>query len=135
MNCPHCKVEIDKHEAERCLDAWVAYEILGQSVELLGAGVSSPSDWIVVGEVAYGIPGGVGPLYVNKYSTNIQAAWMLVEIMHQQDWEYSIRHDYVMLCHKSWITNSVAQSRPVIEAKGDVPRSICRAAIMAKGAL
>ena len=135
MNCPHCEIDINKHEATRCLDAWIAHEILGQSVELVDTGWSEfdDPDWIVEGEVSIGIPGGVGPLYVNKYSTDIQVAWRVLVRLQEQDWEYSVSPDHVMLCHKEWIANSVAQSRPVITAKGDVPLAICRAAIKAKG--
>jgi len=29
MNCPRCETEIDEHEANRCLDAWVAEAVMG----------------------------------------------------------------------------------------------------------
>ena len=29
MNCPYCETEIDEHEANRCLDAWVAEAVMG----------------------------------------------------------------------------------------------------------
>ena len=29
MKCPHCKTEIDEHDANRCLDAWVAEGVMG----------------------------------------------------------------------------------------------------------
>lgn len=28
LNCPHCKIPIDEHEATRCLDAWVAVNVM-----------------------------------------------------------------------------------------------------------
>lgn len=28
MNCPHCKTHIDEHQADRCLDAWIAQDVL-----------------------------------------------------------------------------------------------------------
>ena len=53
MNCPTCNVHIDEHEASRCLDAWVAADIM----EL-------PQNWVS------------GCL---NYSTSIAAAWGVVE--------------------------------------------------------
>ncbi|KKK65183.1 hypothetical protein LCGC14_2976710, partial [marine sediment metagenome] len=28
MKCPHCQIEVDEHEANRCLDAWVAEVVM-----------------------------------------------------------------------------------------------------------
>lgn len=32
MNCPTCGLDIDEHPANRCLDAWVAEEVMGLNV-------------------------------------------------------------------------------------------------------
>lgn len=32
MNCPTCGLDIDEHPANRCLDAWVAREVMGLTV-------------------------------------------------------------------------------------------------------
>ena len=29
MKCPHCDVRVDEHETSRCLDAWVAEDVMG----------------------------------------------------------------------------------------------------------
>lgn len=32
MNCPKCSCDIDEHPANRCLDAWVAEEVMGLNI-------------------------------------------------------------------------------------------------------
>ena len=161
MNCPHCKVEIDKHEAAQCLDAWIAERVMGWEYLKVGyIGVTEGDDaetprqreldhwmdavsldqigeyyidvenntWVCLKENWQWSGGGA----VFAPSTNMSDAWKILERLHEQDWEYSVSPNHAMLCHKEWITDSVAQSRPVIEAKGDVPLAVCRAALKAK---
>ena len=133
MNCcPHCKVEINEHEATRCLDAWIAYKILGQSVELVDhewPEYNEP-DWIVVGEVSIGIPGIIGPLYVNKYSTNIQAAWLLVTTT-KEFFEITRMTNYEESPERDWWEVGFANSPSGFALTPEL--AICRAAIKAKG--
>ena len=64
MNCPHCGVHIDEHPASRCLDAWVAVDVM----ELAGVGLDS------VGDFQY-LHSPDRPHFVSEYSTDIAAAW------------------------------------------------------------
>ena len=35
MNCPYCSTPIDKHEAKRCLDAWIYRIVFDHEDDLL----------------------------------------------------------------------------------------------------
>lgn len=122
MNCPRCETLIDDHEAIRCLDAWVAEEVMDRKLA-----IKNGNWWMEDAEI------NAAFCKLPKYSTSIEAAWEVLMKLHQQDWGYSVSFRSVMLCHESWIASSVAQSRPVIEEKGDIELAICRAAIKAKG--
>ena len=82
MHCPHCKTEIDEHEAGRCLDAWVAEAVMGakwteqenvcrilwnaDGVEMIMEEWSE-KDWVP------------STASLPQYSTDIAAAWDVVE--------------------------------------------------------
>jgi hypothetical protein len=34
MNCPFCNIDVDQHEAERCMDAWIDRDLFGYDVGL-----------------------------------------------------------------------------------------------------
>ena len=70
LNCPECGVEIDEHDAGRCLDAWVAEKIMDDNPHWLGDGIE-------VNILSIGESGDE----VLHYSTNIAAAWQVVEKM------------------------------------------------------
>ncbi|KKN10885.1 hypothetical protein LCGC14_1031990 [marine sediment metagenome] len=69
MKCPHCETEIDEHEANRCLDTWVAEAVM---------------EWRIVGGIMEDGRGrGVelsdgNPAFPSRYSTDIAAAWEVV---------------------------------------------------------
>jgi hypothetical protein len=62
--CPHCGIHIDEHEATRCLDKWIANDVLGVY------------DKICQEETRFMLPESVNLPY---YSTSIAAAWEVVE--------------------------------------------------------
>ena len=65
MRCPHCNTPIHEHEAGPCLDAWVEWERVGKRLR----------EW------------DIDPWWQHmldcypKFSTDISAAWELVEGM------------------------------------------------------
>ena len=133
LNCPHCDVEIDEHEASGCLNAWVAEAVMG-GVETMNFQEKAKCYW------KFETSEGKGMLVDSKVfrgtalwspSTRIKDAWEVLMKLYEQDWTFSITFRSVMLCHESWIADSVAQSRPVIEEKGDIELAVCRAAIKA----
>lgn len=59
MNCPDCSVEISEHEASRCLDYWVAKDVLDLNcLKDPPYGILLPAD-----------------LQVKRYSREIAPAW------------------------------------------------------------
>jgi len=73
--CPHCDTPIDEHPANRCLDAWVAEAVMGLTyvffdVELLERASQGRM-------AAY-------------YSTDIAAAWQIIEKLRKQDMYYKL---------------------------------------------
>ena len=73
LYCPTCGVEIDEHEAGRCLDAWAGRAVLKYAYRMSESGLK-----IWIGEP-------------EKYSDDISAAWMLEEKID----ELKLRHEYL----------------------------------------
>lgn len=74
MKCPHCKTEIDEHEANRCLRGWVAESVMGWRVENGEDGLPAhafPSE----NEHVYLLP-DLGPQWYPD--RDIAAAWEVV---------------------------------------------------------
>ncbi len=68
--CPHCKTEIDEHEANRCLDAWVWKAVFGLDAR--------PDPEGVYGFVRFKKGWGYGEP-VPYYSTDMEASWRVIE--------------------------------------------------------
>ena len=96
MNCPHCKTEIDEHEANRCLDAWVAERVFGKRIEFKKGAATAwqndkavmwfPNDFVDLDDKStymHTIDGYTG--MVHFYSTFIAAAWEVVGQMTAPD--------------------------------------------------
>ncbi len=76
--CPHCKTPIDEHEANRCLDGWVALSVTALELRMY-PGALNPhhypnDDWNkdYEGDMRHTRP-------VPEHSTDIAAAWDVVE--------------------------------------------------------
>lgn len=152
MNCPHCNVHIDAHEASRCLDAWVAKAVMKwEGFHVLnyqdgdtwyssckycyadGANVEEIRAW------QWGdppIPGCDGQPY---YSTSIDDAMAVVEKMrtfsigrfeNNSEWEcvVSVRRNENTVVYGSvsiWATDETKRGAPT------APLAICRAVLKA----
>ncbi len=83
MKCPHCDTPIDEHEANRCLDAWVAETMMGYKKRVF-AGQSTDSLWD--DERIFDVMESAGlthtindkAVHVPQYSALIVAAWEVV---------------------------------------------------------
>ncbi len=49
MNCPHCKIDVDEHPANLCLDHWVAIVVMDGRLESYSATIAAA--WEVVEKV------------------------------------------------------------------------------------
>lgn len=125
MNCPHCNVHIDKHEASRCFDAWVAVDVMGHT------NIRKQEDsWeycLYTGDCheSYGVH--------CFFSTSISSAW----VVHQKacSWRFSKRREYLRQLRYSVSAREYPQRKGTI-GWPDVmvflkPVDFCRAAIQA----
>ena len=123
MNCPHWDTSVDEHEAGRCLDAWVAEDIMGKKI--------SDSFPGVVGMIEDRRVAGVGVgKWIRPYSTDIAAAWEVVE--RGGIWEIKyVNIDALELKPGTWQTLVKFLTKDsATKAYGEtVPLAICRAAL------
>jgi hypothetical protein len=139
MNCPHCGVDIDEHEASRCLDAWVAEAVIKDIVSIhMPDGISGPKyPMIYRGGDEYKPP---------DYSTSIAAAWEVVEYFHNKQYPAELMgdqgHNWDRWDFRIWspvdepdITEELAAgwdySMDLNNRLASAPLAICRAAIKA----
>ena len=102
LNCPECGVEVDEHEAGRCLDRWVAKDVMG-------------------------LPDGCW----DYYSVHIDRAWKVIEKMRNDGWVYEISlHDVgpTIVMWKNPIGNDVEGDG---ENLGEFALAVNRAALKA----
>lgn len=72
--CPFCKIEISVHPASRCLDYWIAEQVLDLScLHDPPTGILLPVD-----------------LQVKPYSTSIAAAWGVLEKLSEDGYSYQV---------------------------------------------
>jgi len=117
IRCPHCDTSVDEHEAGRCLDAWVAEDLMGWTRSVAG---NYP--WQMT--PPHGLVGRLKVYLVPKYSTDIAAAWEVVgrvregkgncDMQWRVEWGFSFGSDFY-----SWAPTA--------------PLAICRAALKAVG--
>ena len=133
MNCPHCNVHVDEHEAGRCMDAWVATEVMGIPVE---SAMGYTVKWLLDDcnykpeEFPYEF------YHCRRYSTDIAAAWQAVEkLAASEDWDehpvdvhknYAFKdmwtahfRDYSVVAHAD--TASLAICRAALKACNELP--------------
>ena len=130
LHCPHCDTSGDEHEAGRCLDAWVARDVMGLEPVLFDepyGGLGKPA-----GRRGWYIP----PVHpVEYYSTDIAAAW---EVWAKLSPKYDYRMDrigpeLVYLSVSVDAEDSPTGTHWFIWGDGPAPLAICRAALKAMG--
>ena len=135
MNCPTCNVHIDEHEASRCLDAWVATDVMGWTRKKLPPqtdyGPTRRYIWRdAKGEFIKGWYRRDGRLYdlvgndAWPFSTSIAAAWQVVE---KDRGNFRIFDNGIYWVAWYWTLDEVIKGM----AK-TAPLAICRAAIKAR---
>ena len=119
MNCPHCGIHIDEHEAGRCLDAWVIEKAMNWW------GISEEDGWFGWNyenemEVYDWIP---------RVSTSISAAWEVVKKLNRSGYMVEIINDCV-----AWsvvFRNIDTGKNFTSDWRASLETQICRAAIKA----
>ncbi len=152
MNCPHCETRINRHEAIRCLDAWIAEYVMGwKPYKIVRHNILYPpimqakaDEYPVIykpfdpdreydfdsSHFFNSSRGGFTQPIVPKYSMEIQTAWRLVEstegyfgLDRYTNYEADPEYD--------WWEAGFANSPPGTALTPEL--AICRAAIKAKG--
>ena len=72
LHCPTCGVEIDEHEAGRCLDVWAAEVVMGYSLMRWIDYPTREPRILKMSKMS-------GTWRVPDYSTDISASWTLIE--------------------------------------------------------
>ena len=133
MNCPHCETELDEHEANRCLDAWVAEAVMGELA------LMSPSpiyvgrfDWVMKGDW-YVARENESPYRVPYYSTSIAAAWEVVERSGILDHTENVLWRNPRAQKYFWHYGYNQEFYSEILKAETAPLAICRAALKAAG--
>lgn len=153
INCPHCNTQIDEHEASRCLDAWVANEVMGwrgREVTMTNI-LLPPQGWerYFDNDTLYGPPsekrewdfdsrqfynsdkGGKTMPIVPHYSASIAAAWEVAEKLADRWPDFNIGKgwdEYTGLWVVSWGFDGHGWA--TMDAT-TAPLAICRAALKA----
>ena len=140
MNCPHCSVHIDEHEASRCLDAWVAEVVMGHSD--IRKREESWEYCLYTGDCHE--PYGVNCFF----STSIAAAWVVVMYFKDKQypveltgedahgwsrWDFRIWHPLDDPDFKDEIARGWDESMDLNKRIASASLAICRAAIKVKG--
>ena len=121
MNCPRCETEIDEHEANRCLDGWVAEAVMEWKRQTIFIGgdetevLMHPSIFREFDQFPH-------------YSTSIAAAWEVVERLHEKSHHAAInlgRQGNIASFRKYGTEKMFLEHAPAIQL------AICRAALKA----
>jgi len=124
--CPHCQTEVDEHEAGRCLDAWVADVVMDYFENYSGATAEYVTEGMfdMVNEHGWRVEVIPAP----HYSTDIAAAWKVVERLLEKDRISSI--SFGGWDNKQY-TTYVVSIYNFDEEASKAPLAICRAALRA----
>ena len=121
----------------RELDAKVAEKVMGLEV------FTSRQDWMQKGmpHIAEWAESVIYPAFwhpkfelatvVDPYSTDIKAAWEVVEKLGEDGWIVTLHRDFKWYCDLTWFTEDDTASTSV-EAN-TLPEAICKAALAAVG--
>ena len=117
MNCPKCNTPVDEHKANRCLDEWVATVVLNDPRPLPGdAGILVPYN-----------------ARLKEHSSEIRAAWMVVEEMRERGWVLTLENECAFDCVHVKFEIGLELDHPIVAhtSRAEAPLAICRAAIKA----
>ncbi len=126
MQCPHCSVELQEHEASACLDAWVAVAIMS-GVETMNFQEKSECYW------RFETPEGKVMLVDSKIrflprwspSTRIADAWEVLDKFYR----FEVGTDgMIYLCDIAH-----EPKKKYLASAETAPLAICRAALKSKG--
>ena len=122
-NCPHCETPLDEHEANRCLDAWVA-TLAGWTFVGLWDN-DDASEWVGDNPETGFLKG------IPHYSADINTAMgLLLGLPDEYEWGISKLHGRISCQIIRMVEGEVAWH----EDKAATPsEAICRAFIAAKG--
>lgn len=130
--------------AGRELDALVAEKVMGMTFELVGVPLGVPSDMQYSKELAITqdgklemiqyIPGGMGINPVPRFSTDIAAAWLVVDRIMAQFTQWQ-PYFQLRTCGTFYtaVFDSDEMNNPVTEDGDTAPLAICLAALKATG--
>ena len=135
MNCPTCNTHVLEHPASRCLDSWIAEEVMGW--QRVPASVSDRDQWKdEKGRCCYTWnPCAFECLH---FSASIAAAWLMVERMRSLNDHVSVDVQMDRTGGMCWVNVTVGVARhdyrgPYWQAEADtVPLAICRAALISR---
>lgn len=155
MNCPHCEIDINKHEATRCLDAWVAEQVMGwKPYRIVTFNILYPPNMQKsADEHSYlyrqfdpereydfdsahffdSRAGGFTQPIVPKYSTEIEIAWRVADALTSMNWKVFIGMDLKdgNYCRLEWNDPFDSRWNQFMDRSKSVPLAICRAALKA----
>ena len=117
LQCPHCSVEIDEHPASRCLDYWIAEQVLDLScLHDPPTGILLPVD-----------------IQVKPYSSDIAAAWEVAEKMAEQWPDFSVGSGWIKGNDGNWSVSWGFDGHgwEWTEPCESAPLAICKAALLA----
>ena len=146
MNCPHCGINIDEHEANRCLNIWVAEVVVGWIKT--NQRRTDHQNWLEYPQIWYLKPNGDIENITNipEYSTDIAAAWEVVMQFKNQQYPVELigedAHFWSRWDFNIWnplddpdFTDEMAhgwdESMAIKERAASAPLAICRAAVKA----
>ena len=159
MNCPHCQTPIDKHEATRCLDAWIAEYVMGwKPYKIVGYNILYPPNMQATADKHPVIfkpfdqwreydfdsehffdsrEGGFTQPIVPKYSTELEIAWRVVEDINNTQIKGHVGptmlHQLRQCSNGQWGIIWCTDFGFTEEVRAPtVPLAICRAAMKAK---
>ncbi|KKM25800.1 hypothetical protein LCGC14_1591270 [marine sediment metagenome] len=158
MNCPHCETRINRHEAIRCLDAWIAEYVMGwKPYKIVRHNILYPpimqanaDEYPVIykpfdpdREYDFDsshffdsrVLGGYTQPRVPKYSIEIQNAWWVVEKLRLSIFPNRLSP---LDPEGGWGASQPLAAidlgdNPTMSLADTAPLAICRAAIKAKG--
>jgi len=151
MNCPTCNVHIDEHPVSRCLDAWIATDVMGLDTskhleEVWEEGYTEDgqdgwSDFVCPRCKATTRHGPNEPC-AKYYSASIAAAWEVWDKLTDNGWIVSVclgngsdgrKYASVQMSVDLFLkADLMARSATQMDARAlTVPHVLCRAAIKA----
>ncbi len=128
MNCPRCDKEISDHEANRCLDAWIAERVLGFEIfDDMKNGVCLTVDRFFFKPIPYYPPHGWLPVY--KYSILIEETWEIVAKLTDKTQRFELITGHQDI---AWIVGEKSGPKLGLYVCGvgdTMPLAICRVAL------